>query len=265
MSTFTTIRTSIRDTATMFKVLQNIPGAHIKQNVVLPLKAGGYGRVDFQVTLGNNRSSVSGLFGKLLGSVDLRYFLVYRGDDGQLYIEINQEQVGHRSIESVIDTALRPVEQAIQQKEAEREQSRMQRIEELRRLQQEQQAKAEEERRLREAQLAEEARRNRRLENERRARQLRDAEAEAEQIVRAMEKERAQSAVPRSPQTAGPQDDNASDRQQEMEQGLSAALAQEYAKEKVLEQLDDIQAQYGVALGGIETLQDGTIEITLRG
>ena len=262
MSSFTTIRTAIRDTATMYKVLQNIPGAQIERNVVLPLKTGGYGRFDFVVTLPKHRAlNIGGLFGRLVSSSDLSYFTVYRDDSGHLCIEINQEQVGHRTIESLVDTALRPVEQTLQQEEAEREQ----RNKDLRRLQQEQEAKAEEERRLREAQLAEEARRNRQLESERRDRQLTAAEEEAEQIVRAMEKERTQSPVSRSSQTTVPQNGNVSGRQQGMEQELSAALAQEYAKEKVLEQLDGIQSQYGVALGGIETLQDGTIEITLRG
>ena len=44
-----------------------------------------------------------------------------------------------------------------------------------------------------------------------------------------------------------------------------SSLAQQYTKDKVLEQLEEVERQHGVSLGGIEMLEDGTIEITLRG
>ena len=46
---------------------------------------------------------------------------------------------------------------------------------------------------------------------------------------------------------------------------MTKKLTQEYARQKVLEQLDQIEQQYGVRLSGETTLEDGTIEITLRG
>lgn len=267
MSSFTTIRTSIRDTATMYKVLQSIPGAQIQQNIVLPLKVGGRGRFDFQVTLGDNRvSGLTGLFGKLLGNTDLRYFLVYRDDDGRLCIEINQEQMGHRSIEGLVDSALRVLDEEQRRKEAERAERMTQRLDEVRRLQDEQQAKVEEQSRLRESQLAEQALRARKLESEQRAKQSSAAEQEAETLLSAMSKEQTpKPAVLSGPSPTGRQVGPPADSQQAVEQELSAALAQEYAKTRVLEQLDDINSQFGVALGGVETLEDGTIEITLRG
>jgi len=267
MSSFTTIRTSIRDTATMYKVLQSIPGAQVQRNVILPLKVGGRGRFDFQVTLGENRASgLTGLFGKLLGTIDVRYFLVYRDDDGRLCIEVNQDQIGHRSIEMLVNNALRAEDEQQRQKEVERAERMSQRLEEVRRLQEQQEAKFEEQRRLREQQAAQQARRSRQMENERRAEQSSAAEQEAEKLLSAMTEERAEKqTVSGGGQPAGRPGGASADAQQAIEQGLSAALAQEYAKERVLEQLDDIHSQFGVALGGVETLEDGTIEITLRG
>jgi hypothetical protein len=46
---------------------------------------------------------------------------------------------------------------------------------------------------------------------------------------------------------------------------MAAKLAQEYARQKVLEQLDQIEQLYGVRLSGENILDDGTIELTLRG
>lgn len=267
MSSFTAIRTSIRDPATMHKVLQGIPGAQVSRDVTLPLKGGGFGRFEFQVKLGESgEPRFTGLFGKLLGNIASRFFTVSRDDDGQFCISINQDQIGHRSIESLVSSALRAEDEQQRRKEAERAERVNQRLAEVRRRLEEEQVRLEEQRRLQEQQAAEQFRRARQLEDERRAKQFSAAEQEAAKLLSAMTEQRPNApAASIAPQVAGQQDNTSAANQQAMEQRLSAALAQEYAKERVLEQIDEIQSQFGIALGGVETLEDGTIEITLRG
>ena len=228
MSTFTTIKTAIRDSETMYRILRSIPGAEIERNKILPLKSGGMGVFEFVVKLPGDVGT--GFLAGLLGS--LKYFCIYRDETGNLTIEVNQEQSAAFEVESKVRTALAAEDNRqrrdIEETECQRlieEQRRTEELEQRKRVRAGQRAKAES-----------------------------DAQKEAAALIARMETDR------KRPQTQTQAPATAEDGKR-----FSSVLAQEYAKEKILEQVADLEAQQGIALQGVERLEDGTIEITLRG
>jgi len=247
----------------MYKVLQGIPGAEIEQNALVSYRGIGRLTLDFKVTLVPNPAIArEGTLASLLDGIAFRSFVVYRDVNGYLCIGINQDQLSYRSVESLVEGALGSAEQHDRRIEEEHDIKQ-----EFVRLQEAQKAEREKNSPRGDARFVEEHRRTSELENARRSKELLAAREEAERVLQAMDQQRMQS-VTHVPSVLSRGDRKTPDDpivNQIIEQNLSAALAQEYAKEKVLEQLDDIRSQFGVSLGGMETLPDGTIEITLRG
>lgn len=253
MSTFTTIKTAIRDAGAMHRVLQAIPGAKINRSVTLPLKAGGYGRFEFMVELAGG-AGASSLLGALFGR-GLRFFSIYRDTDGTLTIEICQDQQGSRNIESQVAAALDQHQCMLAAEEQRRAQERdeeRQRI--LRMIEEERQRPQAQERTRKE--LTPKADAPRVSEAALRAEQER-ARGEAEAILAQFDSRR--NATAATPSATPPTPDGS------VRQELSHVLSQQYAKEKVMEQVAQMEQQYGVRLSGEEVFEDGTVEITLRG
>lgn len=215
----------------MFRVLKSIPGARVERNAIVPLKEGGVAQCAFRVALGDSPTSLMGALGMALQGkpVNFRLFFVQQDVDGSFFITINEDLSAHREIKQGVLAALSGAD------EREEEQRR----EEVRRKQEEE--------------LRQGAARKRKIE---------EAQAEAGRVLARMDAGRqgtepAGGAAP----AAAPPPGMAAD----ASAALQNVLAQQYARERVLEQLETLQKEHGVSLGGIETLQDGTIEITLRG
>jgi hypothetical protein len=260
MSTFTTIKTSIRDSTAMQRVLQSIPGAVIIPNATVPVKSGGFTTVEFSVRLPNSVSS-AGLFGGLFRK-GLRYFNVIRGGDGTLLIEVNQEQTDYREVESQIASALKQHEDVAQAFDTGQQRLREQQREEMLRRMEEDQLRLEQKQcRVTPSPIQESQPQTQRGGDAiSRANMVSRAKMEAGNVLAHLDQKRQELApasppIPPQPTPPDPQ----------LKQDLAVFLAQGYAKEKIMEQVDHIEQQYGIKLSGEETLEDGTIEITLRG
>jgi hypothetical protein len=293
MSTFTTIKTAIRDRDMMRRILGSIPDARVDENVVVPVKSGGFGTADFRVALGDSPVSVVGVLGHLLRGkgLNVRLFFVTRMEDGTYRIEINQDLAAHAELESAVEAALGSNlgQQAIASAKGEDERRRRVKEEGQLRRQREREesgrlarATAEDEekhrreaqdlgRRAAEGAAAADARRKGevRLQEESRKRTAVQAAEAREEAARVLAKldHSASSAVSEGSATQGRSGAGgvAAEELERVTGSLNQAIAQEYAKQKILDQLDDVQSRHGVSLSGIETLADGTIEITLQG
>lgn len=240
MSTFTTIKTSIRDAEGMYRVLKSIPDAKIDRDVIVPTKQGGLGRVAFRVGLGDSPVTIWGAFAAALkGNLpDIRIFFVDRAEDGTFVITINQDLKTHeqiqRDVQRVIDQAqstkstapavpLNPSPpQSQRTQEATSSTSRQEQNEQARR--------------------------------------------EAAHILARLDSGSSKDPRQNAWSTPGPGAvPGTPDRVPQAEEVLQKVIAQQYSKEMVLGQLGELERDFGVSLGGIETLKDGTIEITLRG
>ena len=104
MSTFTTIKTAIRDASVMLRILRGIPGAQVAQNVRLKRKDWGSMTVDFYIEL-SSAAAGDRLVGQFVMR-GLRYFYVDRAEDGTLALHVNQDQSDHVDIESTIQSML---------------------------------------------------------------------------------------------------------------------------------------------------------------
>jgi hypothetical protein len=264
MSSFTKIKTSIRDAETMYRVLCAIPGAVVERDK--KMMEGVWSnreKVDFVVNC--EGSSGPGILGLVLGR--LKYFCVYRGAGGAYQVEIMQEQRSHDAIERAVKEALSSdsVGQAKSEESArlakaasEAEAQRGRDAQELGR-------------RAAEAAAAADARRKEgvRVQEESRKRTAAQAAEAREEAARVLAKldHSASSAVSEGSATQGRSGAGgvAAEELERVTGSLNQAIAQEYAKQKILDQLDDVQSRHGVSLSGIETLADGTIEITLQG
>lgn len=251
MSTFSEIKTAIRDASVMQRVLETIPGAVIHANARIPIKTGGFATVEFQVTLPES-GAVGDFFGGLVKR-GLRYFNVRRATDGTLFFEVNEEQIDHKGLESLISSALRPAEalaDAAAQKRTDNQRAEIDRLFEAysRRLEADQSramwAASQDDLHLLEERedLADRAR------------------LEAVQLLGQIDRKLHSRAAQALSNDAGTPSSDAG-----IVSDLTACLAQKYARAKILSQIEQIEQQYGVRLGGEVTLQDGTIEITLKG
>jgi hypothetical protein len=258
MSTFTTIKTAIRDSSAMERILRALPGAVVERNPIIPIKTGGSAQFEFSVELTDAKAS-GGIFRTFVDR-GLGYFLIFRADDGTLGIQINQDQAKHRIIESQVAASIGQYQQRIDAEERERTRLREAEIQRL-------QSKIDEEFRHFEKQRLQDAERMRQREKQReeaesalRTAQTESARVEANQLLARLdlEKKTALKIAESRFNKAAPVD-------LQIQQDLSGLLAQQYAREKISEQLEQIQQQYGVRLDGEETLDDGTIEITLKG
>jgi hypothetical protein len=92
MSTFTTIRTCIRDADAMYRTLQTIPGARVLRDVMIPAGVGRAAQIPFVVQL--TGAQASGFWGTITKNV--QYFIVVKEADGTLSIKIDQDQGTHR-------------------------------------------------------------------------------------------------------------------------------------------------------------------------
>jgi hypothetical protein len=236
MSTFTTIRTCIKDVDAMYCALQAIPGARVLRDVLVPGGVGKAAQIPFVVQMAG--AQASGFWGTITKSV--RYFVVVKEADGTLSVKIDQDQGTHRAIADAAQKAIGSAEAAATAEDS--------RIHEQRR---------QEVLRQREA-LAAKQQHDRDV----RAREVSDSYSSARAVLARLDEQRARQAV--ETETAVPATPP-SDPGGQFQAAILRNVTQEYAKQKVLEQLDEIQAEYGVSLGDIQTLEDGTIELTLKG
>lgn len=237
MSTFTTIKTSIRDAEGMYRVLKSIPDAKIDRDVIIPTKQGGLGRVAFRVGLGDSPVTIWGAFAAALkGNLpDIRIFFVDRAEDGTFVITINQDLKTHEQIQ-------RDVQRVIDQAQSNKSTAPALPLNpsplQSRRIQEPTSITGRQEQARREA-----------------ANILARLDSGASKDPR-------QNAGSTPGRGAAP---GTPDRGPQAEEALQQVIAQQYSKEMVLGQLGELERDFGVSLGGIETLKDGTIEITLRG
>jgi hypothetical protein len=259
MSTFTTIKTAIRDSATMLRILKEIPGAKVSQNVRLKRKGWGSAEVAFYVELSLSASS-DRLIGPFVTN-GLRYFYVTREADGTLALHVNQDQADHLDIEHEITSAVSAhhhdqvghVEQHIRQKRNDA----LGAIESI--------ASAQRARLALAARKAPEISSNNVPQTGATTSILQSApESVNAEATAALEQMDRKTESKQPPQPRHPSD--SIERSQKTDgDAMAAKLAQEYARQKVLEQLDQIEQLYGVRLSGENILDDGTIELTLRG
>jgi hypothetical protein len=259
MSTFTTIKTAIRDATVMLSVLEGIPGAKVSQNIRLKRKDWGSMAVDFFVEL-SSASSSDRLVGPFVRN-GLKYFYVTREADGTLALHINQDQIDHLDIEREISSALSAhrrdevaqLEQAVRQKRDEA---------------------------LRAIESIAEAQRSRLAGAQRQASETAIRDSVQISTAQAVQGSDPHAVLAEAAKVLARLDSQAASKQRQTQEQLSASsdgiskadgdamtakLTQEYARQKVLEQLDQIEQQYGVRLSGESILDDGTIQITLRG
>ncbi len=236
MSTFTKIRTCIKDTEAMYRVLQTIPGARVLRDVMIPAGVGTAVQIPFIVHVAGTQAA--GFWGTITKSV--RYFMVVKEADGTLSVKIDQDQRTHRAIADTVQRALGSAEEAAA---AEKTRIQEQRRQEVLRQREELAAKQQRDR-------------------ETRARELADSYSTAKDVLARLDEQQARQAAENETAaiTAPP-----SDLGGQFQEVILRNLTQEYAKQKVLEQLDEIQAEHGVSLGEMRTLEDGTIELTLKG
>ena len=271
----------------MYRVLCAIPGAVVERDKrMMEGVWSKRGKVDFLVNC--EGSSGPGFLGLVLGR--LKYFCVYRGAGGAYQVEIMQEQESHDTIRRAVNNALSS-DSGGQGSEADWDEKRLRKLKEEDQLQR--QREREESARLAKAASEAEAQRGRDAQElGRRAAEAADAAAarrkeevrlqeeaarlRATQAARAKEEaafvlsklDQSLPPLPAPTPSAKGQPERSSATQEEqaqISQALNQAIAQEYAKQKILDQLDEVQSRHGVSLSGIETLADGTIEITLQG
>lgn len=236
MSTFTTIRTCIKDVEAMYRALQSIPGARVLRDVVIPAGVGRAAQIPFVVQMAG--AQASGFWGKITKSV--RYFVVVKEADGTLSVKIDQDQGTHRAIADAVQKAIGAVETGATAVDSSTLEQRRQEI-----------------LRQREA-LAAKQQRDRDV----RSREVADSYSSAKDVLARLDEQRARQAAENeaAAPSAPPSDPGG-----QFQEAIHRNVTQEYAKQKVLEQLDEIQAEHGVSLGDIRTLEDGTIELTLKG
>lgn len=236
MSTFTTIRTCIKDAEAMYRALQAIPGARVLRDVMVPAGVGRAAQIPFVVHLAG--AQASGFWGTITKSV--RYFVVVKEADGTLSVKIDQDQRTHRAIADTVQKAIGAVEKETTAVDSSILEQRRQEI-----------------LRQREAQAAKQQH-----DRDVQSREVVDSYSSAKDVLARLDEQRARQAAeneaaapPAPPSDPGGQ----------FQEAILGNVTQEYAKQKVLEQLDEIQAEHGVSLGDIRTLEDGTIELTLKG
>jgi hypothetical protein len=220
----------------MYRTLQTIPGARVLRDVMIPAGVGRAAQIPFVVQL--TGAQASGFWGTITKNV--QYFIVVKEADGTLSIKIDQDQGTHRAIADAVQKAIGSAEEAATAGNS--------RIHEQRRQEVLRQQEA----------LAAKQQRDRDI----RARQLADSYSSAKDVLARLDEQCArQAAENEAAMPATPPPDPGG----RFQEAILRNLTQEYAKQKVLEQLDEIQAEHGVSLGDMRTLEDGTIELTLKG
>ena len=220
----------------MYRALQCIPGAKVFRDVTVPAGIGRAAQFPFVVQMSG--AQASGFWATITKSV--RYFIVVRETDGTLSVKIDQDQRTHRAIADTVQKAIGSVEEAASVENSHILEQRRQEV--LR----QQEALAAKQQRDREV----------------RAREVADSYSSAKDVLARLDGDRARqaaengAAVPAAPPSGSGG---------ESQEAILKNLTQEYAKQKVLEQLDEIEAMHGVSLGDMRTLEDGTIELTLKG
>ena len=259
MSTFTTIKTAIRDASVMLRILRGIPGAQVAQNVRLKRKDWGSMTVDFYIEL-SSAAAGDRLVGQFVMR-GLRYFYVDRAEDGTLALHVNQDQSDHVDIESTIQSMLadhrREEVAQITQEVIQKRDEALRAINNI--------AAAQKHRLSGSVPLEREAAKSSATPRSTIPSVVQpdqaELRAEASRVLERMDKQRSHDQ----------QLDRPSLRTAEVDanrlagDSMTKKLTQEYARQKVLEQLDQIEQQYGVRLSGETTLEDGTIEITVWG
>jgi len=235
MSSFTTIRTCIKDAEAMYRALQTIPGARVLRDVMVPAGVGKAAQIPFVVQMGGEQAS--GFWGTITKSV--RYFIVVKEPDGTLSIKIDQDQRTHQAITDTVQKAIGGTEQVAS---AENDRIFEERRQEVLRQRQALAAKQQQDR---DAQAHEAA----------------DSHSSAKDVLARLDEQCARQVAENEAAPPAPPSDPGG----HFQEVILRNLTQEYAKQKVLAQLDEIQAEHGVSLGDVRTLEDGTIELTLKG
>lgn len=236
MSTFTTIRTCIKDAEAMYRALQTIPGARVLRDVIIPAGVGRAAQIPFVVQMGS--AHASGFWGTITKSV--RYFIVVKEPDGTLSIKIDQDQRTHQAIADTVQKAIGGTEQVAS---AENDRIFAERRQEVLRQRESLVVKQQHDR-------------------EAQAHEVADSHSIAKDVLARLDEQCARQAAQNvaAMPVAPPSDPGG-----HFQEAILRNLTQEYAKQKVLAQLDEIQAEHGVSLGDVRTLEDGTVELTLKG
>jgi len=230
MSSSTTIRTQFTDIEVLLRLFRNQPNAQISQV---------WGRTE--ITFRGNVRLSNGL--TFMSKDKVR---ISKGITGRYSLDVYKHYFGSSTAAYGIVAGAEGVERAIQERE--RFDAELRRQEERDRRRQEEEARR----------RREDAERKRLAEEERVRRQLAEDARQSVIDETRREQEREREEAERIGEDGGEPDALAS------EEAL-ALLTQHYSREKVMEQLAEVEEKYGVRLVGEKQLADGTIQITLWG